>query len=84
MKRKMKQTSETYVVIHKNPASRQTNKGKQWAVDGLNRNWNYAQAEQHAKRCEYGPIPYQVVLIEDVGKYVPSLQSKDDENDEEE
>lgn len=84
MKRKSKQTEDVYyVVVHKNPDSRYTNGGKKWAVDGFTGNWNYTRAELHAKRCEYGEmgIPYEVIELSKVNKYVPSLLVIDEEDE---
>lgn len=56
-------TVDTYIVRHKNPDNPATKRGTVWAVDGGGEKWTKADAEEHARRCEYAAlnIPYEIV-----------------------
>lgn len=74
------QVASNFVVVHKNPGNWHTKGGKLWVVDGFKSNWNYQRAELHVRKCEYDAlgIPYEVISIDNIGKYIPSLAEKNE------
>lgn len=53
-----------WIVKHQNPkVIRHNSYGRSWAIDGAGQDWTKAEAEAHAKKCEYTSrhIPFEIV-----------------------